>query len=78
MTVIFGEMNKWVPMSPKRVLSISWTNETVTVPLWGAVNETFDFWYILGSKVDMVTCMLSLNGSAIFKMDNNLGIVTCG
>ena len=78
MTVIFGEMDKWVPMSPKRVLSISWTNETVIAPLQGAANETFDFWYILGSKMDMVTCRVSSNGSAIFKMDKTLGIATCG
>lgn len=78
MTVIFGQMDKWVPMSPKRVLSISWTNETVIAPLQGAANETFDFWYILGSKMDMVTCRLSSNGSAVFKMDKTLGIATCG
>ena len=77
MTVIFGEMDKWVPVSPKRVLSISWTNETVTAPLKGATNETFDFWYMLGSKADMVTCTLNSTGAATFKMDNILGIATC-
>ena len=77
MTVIFGEMDKWVPVSPKRVLNISWTNETVTAPLKGTANETFDFWYMLGSKADMVTCTLNSTGAATFKMDNTLGIATC-
>ena len=78
MTVIFGEMDKWVPMSPERVLDIAWTNDTVTAPLQGAANETFDFWYMLGSKIEMVTCSLNSTGSATFKMDNILGIATCG
>ncbi|KAL4218854.1 hypothetical protein ACF0H5_021442 [Mactra antiquata] len=77
MTTIFGELDKWAPMSPQRVVSVSWTNDTVTAPLIGAPKETFNFWYLLGSKLDAVTCQLSINGTVMFKMDRDLGIATC-
>ena len=58
MSVIFGETDNWVSMSPKKVLSVSWTNETEIAPLQVAANEIFDVLYILGSKVDTMTCKL--------------------
>jgi hypothetical protein len=77
MTVIIGEMDKWAPVSHQRIQDITWTNTTVTAPLVGAPNESFDFWYILTSKGGSVTCNLNQSGHAVFKMDSSKGVVTC-
>ncbi|XP_052789947.1 uncharacterized protein LOC128224213 isoform X2 [Mya arenaria] len=76
-TAILGELDKWAPMSPQRVTSLTWTSSTVTSELVGAPFEQFDFWYILGSKQNAVTCKLGATGAATFMLDNDLGIATC-
>lgn len=77
MTAIIGEMDKWAPVSRQRIQDITWTNDTVSAPLMGAPSESFDFWYILGSKGNAVTCKLDGSGKAVFKMDKKLGVATC-
>ena len=77
MTAIFGEIDKWVPMSPNRVTRISWTSTDVTASLQGAPNETFAIWYMYKSKADSVTCHLTNQGLGAFRINGEQGYVTC-
>ena len=70
-------MDKWAPVSHQRIEDITWTNTTVTAPLIGAPDESFDFWYMLTSKAGSVKCTLDDAGHAVFKMDSSKGVVTC-
>ena len=77
MTTLLGELDKWVPMSPQRILNLNWTNDAIVAGLQGAPNESFDMWYVLKGKVDSVTCKIDRSGSGSLKVDGIKGIVSC-
>ena len=77
MTTIFGEFDKWVPMSPQRVSKLTWTDDVIAANLQGASNESFTMWYMFKSKVDSVTCNLDSSGEGSLEINGKLGHVTC-
>ena len=66
--LILGEINKWVPMSAKRVYGISFEEDDVTINLRGGSNENVAFAYMIGGKLTNVDCKLSDAGSAVLSV----------
>lgn len=62
---LFGELTKWVPMSPKRVTNIE-ISDDLYVTLVGAVEETVNFSFSLDpSSITTVSCNLGLTRTAV-------------
>eukprot|EP00958_Prasinococcus_capsulatus_P015413 scaffold1637_cov410-Prasinococcus_capsulatus_cf.AAC.36 len=43
---VLGEMGKWVPVSEQRMVSVTWTTESVTVVLSGAPGERLQLSFV--------------------------------
>ena len=75
---MLGELDKWVPMSKQRLIDLTWTDTDIQGVMNGAPLEKFDFYYILSTKENSVSCMLDEFGYAVLRMNKALGTVKCG
>ncbi len=55
---ILGEQSKWVPVSPKRVLSIrsTPTDPLLQLEISGALNETIQFSFLINNTYKDIEC----------------------
>jgi len=67
---IYGELSKWVPVSPQRVSNIEVTSEDIYLSLKGAVHEQVEFTWTLDGKWQQQVCSISEDGTAV------LGIIS--
>ncbi|XP_048245143.1 uncharacterized protein LOC124119103 isoform X1 [Haliotis rufescens] len=61
--VVLGELDKWVPMSPQRVVWIRMDTD-VSIRITGAPSEVVTFWFSLNDQVVTVKCILGPKGFA--------------
>ncbi|XP_041369682.1 uncharacterized protein LOC121383654 [Gigantopelta aegis] len=66
-TVILGELDKWVPVSPQRVTNIM-VDDDVTVRVTGAPKEAINFWFAVNNKPLLVKCILGNSGFATIRL----------
>ncbi|KAL5016032.1 hypothetical protein ScPMuIL_005621 [Solemya velum] len=72
--LIYGEEDKWVPMSPQRVLRIATTNDDITLTVKGSFEETVKFAFIewsSGSSLRSVTCTFGPSGQAVIRYSSS-------
>ncbi|KAL5016026.1 hypothetical protein ScPMuIL_005615 [Solemya velum] len=68
--LIYGEEDKWVPMSPQRVLRIATLNSDIILTVKGSFEETVKFTFIewsSGSSLRSVTCTFGPSGQAVIR-----------
>ena len=63
--VLLGELSKWIPVSPKRVLDISYDQDDFRVTLTGAAGEVVSFSAVYRQTYLQFHCVLSQAGLAI-------------
>lgn len=62
---LLGELSKWVPMSPQRVVSIE-IGDDIYVTLVGAADEPVEFSFGVDfSQINTVPCNLGPSGTAV-------------
>ncbi|ESO98847.1 hypothetical protein LOTGIDRAFT_158797 [Lottia gigantea] len=66
--LIYGEENKIVPMSPKRVTDIT-LDRDLKLTLTGAAKESVRFGFILPDQYITITCQLGQSGSAVLSFN---------
>ena len=70
--VLHGELDKWVPMSSKRVSRIEVSSKNVELYITGGVGEKVTFTHMYGGQVSMVTCTISQAGGALISIVDNM------
>jgi len=58
-------VDKWVPMSPRRIAEIKVTSSDLEVYLVGAAAESVNFFYAINGNIGNTTCILSEDGRAV-------------
>ena len=69
--LLLGETSKWVPMSPKRVASITLTTHDIQVTLNGGAREKVTFMVLYGESVIEFYCQMSEAGTALLSVASN-------
>ncbi|XP_048245597.1 uncharacterized protein LOC124128193 [Haliotis rufescens] len=62
--LIQGELDKWVPMSPQRVVDINVDSNDINVRITGGALEEVKFWFNTDGVSKSVTCYLGNTGDA--------------
>ncbi|XP_067662761.1 uncharacterized protein [Haliotis asinina] len=62
--LIQGELDKWVPMSPQRVVDINVDSNDITVRIAGAESEQVLFWFNTDGVSQRIGCFISETGFA--------------
>ena len=68
--MLYGELNKWVPMSPKRVTRITVASDDLVVTLTGGAMEIVTFTYAVGGQMYNTDCVMSAAGTATLSVAN--------
>lgn len=66
--LLLGELTKYVPVSPQRILNIQWDTADFTLQIRGAAGERVTLTYLLGSQRSEVTCIVSEAGTAVLSI----------
>ena len=69
--VLLGELDKWVPMSSKRISDIAIGTSNVEITINGGVWEKVMFTYIYDGQSFSVSCVMSSAGSAVLSIIGN-------
>ncbi|KAK7471362.1 hypothetical protein BaRGS_00036000 [Batillaria attramentaria] len=69
--VIYGEENKFVPMSRDRVSNIDVLTNNVALTLKGVPGETTVFLYFLDGRITRVSCVFGMSGSSVLSVKDS-------
>ena len=61
--VLYGELDKWVPMSPQRVLQVATITDNVYVDIKGAAGEPIEFHATVNNKWRKYKCIMGTDGT---------------
>lgn len=67
-TILYGELSKWVPISPKRVTEIHFSLDDIYVTLQGGSGERVVFSYSIDGQMSHTECVLSGEGTGTLQI----------
>ncbi|KAK6165976.1 hypothetical protein SNE40_022775 [Patella caerulea] len=70
--LVYGEMNKWAPVSSNRVKEIRINSVDMFLTLSGGPNEIVSFRFFRNMKEEIIKCSLGPNGVAEMSFNNHL------
>ena len=74
--LIFGELDKWVPVSPQRVTDINISSSDLSIYIKGAGLEKLTFTLVVDGKWMPFGCVLSKAGTAVISLAFKICLAT--
>ena len=69
--IIFGELSKWVIMSPQRVTSIIQTTDDLQMNLAGSVDEEIIITFQINGVMRNIVCIMGESGTSTLSLKDH-------
>lgn len=70
--MLYGELDKWVPMSSQRFKTVTVSTSDVRIELEGGAGEKVNLTLVYGGKWMTFSCLLGSDGTAKFSLVNKM------
>jgi hypothetical protein len=70
--VLLGERSKYIPISPQRIADIHLSDSNFIIKITGQQFEEVVFTYAVDGNILKVSCMISMAGTALIDVPNNI------